>query len=301
MNHIDTGRVIDEVRIRRCLWDPADDFYKNKDAKNKAWEEIGKELCGENFNTDLDKQIRHRWKSARDNYFRTKGNMRNTPSGSAAKHKKYLFFDQMTFLDRISENEVTESLSDNQSIVSEDLTETATSANNLSTPSQLHRPQENTENSQNKWNKRSGMNKRKSEQSNFENELITLLNQNTSPSNLNPDDLSFFESLGPILSNLSAYQKLQFRAKVLELLIGISAPTTTTPSFSSPENNVNSSVNANSTYNYTTQTLPLHNYTYAYATTSTPQQQLYESAVEVSNVVSPTGDNNSNYPDNEDQ
>ncbi|KAF9417300.1 hypothetical protein HW555_005516 [Spodoptera exigua] len=47
MNHIDTGRVIDEVRIRRCLWDPADDFYKNKDAKNKAWEEIGKELCGE--------------------------------------------------------------------------------------------------------------------------------------------------------------------------------------------------------------------------------------------------------------
>ncbi|KPJ21205.1 hypothetical protein RR48_01193 [Papilio machaon] len=53
MNHIDTGRVIDEVRIRRCLWDPADDFYKNKDAKNKAWEEIGKELCGENFNTDL--------------------------------------------------------------------------------------------------------------------------------------------------------------------------------------------------------------------------------------------------------
>ncbi|KPJ19189.1 hypothetical protein RR48_00973 [Papilio machaon] len=250
MNHIDTGRVIDEVRIRRCLWDPADDFYKNKDAKNKAWEEIGKELCGENFNTDL-------------------------------------------------ENEVTESLSDNQSIVSEDLTETATSANNLSTPSQLHRPQENTENSQNKWNKRSGMNKRKSEQSNFENELITLLNQNTS--NLNPDDLSFFESLGPILSNLSAYQKLQFRAKVLELLIGISAPTTTTPSFSSPENNVNPSVNANSTYNYTTQTLPLHNYTFAYATTSTPQQQLYESAVELSNVVSPTGDNNSNYPDNEDQ
>lgn len=56
MNHIDTGRVIDEVRIRRCLWDPADDFYKNKDAKNKAWEEIGKELCGENFNTDLGKK-----------------------------------------------------------------------------------------------------------------------------------------------------------------------------------------------------------------------------------------------------
>lgn len=226
--------------------------------------------------------------------------MRNTPSGSAAKHKKYLFFEQMTFLDRISKNEVTESLSDNQSIVSEDLTETATSANNLSTPSQLHRPQENTENSQNKWNQ-NRRNKRKSEQSNFENELITLLNQNISPSNLNPDDLSFFESLGPILSNLSAYQKLQFRSKVLELLIGISAPTTTTPSFSSPENIVNSSVNANSTYNYTTQTLPLHNYNYAYATTSTPQQQLYESAVELSNVVSPTGDNNSNYPDNEDQ
>ncbi|CAK1587648.1 unnamed protein product [Parnassius mnemosyne] len=297
MNYIDTGRVIEEVRFR-CLWDPAEDSYKNKDAKNKAWEEIGKELCGENFNTALDKQIRQRWKSVRDNYFRTKGNMRNTPSGNAAKHKKYLFFEQMTFLDRTSENEVTDSLSDNQSSVSEDLTtrdtyEAVTSASNLSTPSQFQRQQENTENSNDtpRWNQKR-RNKRKSDQSNFENELITLLNQNTSTSNLSPDDLSFFESLAPILNNLSAYQKLQFRSKVLGLVIEISPPTTSTPSFlSPPENNVNSSLNANSTYNCTTRSSPYPNYNYS--TTSTPEQ-LYESAVAFSNVISPTEDNNSN-------
>ncbi|KAI5640006.1 alcohol dehydrogenase transcription factor myb/SANT-like domain-containing protein [Phthorimaea operculella] len=38
---IDKGRLIDEVRFRACLWDAADENYKNRDAKNKAWEEIG--------------------------------------------------------------------------------------------------------------------------------------------------------------------------------------------------------------------------------------------------------------------
>lgn len=186
--------------------------------------------------------------------------MRNTPSGSAAKHKKYLFFEQMTFLDRISENEVIDSLSDSQTNISEVLTtidtcETTTSANNLSTPSRLHTQQENKENSHDtpRWNQKR-RNKRQSDQSNFENELITLLNQNTSTSNLTPDDFSFFESLAPSLNNLNAYQKLQFRSKVLTLLIEMSSPAITTPSFfSPPENTVNSRVNANSTYNYTTQ------------------------------------------------
>lgn len=37
---IDTGRVIDEVRLRKCLWDASDPLYRNKDARNKAWDDI---------------------------------------------------------------------------------------------------------------------------------------------------------------------------------------------------------------------------------------------------------------------
>ncbi|XP_045465350.1 uncharacterized protein LOC123674505 [Harmonia axyridis] len=37
---IDTGRVIEEVRLRKCLWDASDIFDKNKDARLKAWNDI---------------------------------------------------------------------------------------------------------------------------------------------------------------------------------------------------------------------------------------------------------------------
>ncbi|CAG4946726.1 unnamed protein product [Parnassius apollo] len=182
----------------------------------------------------------------------------------------------MIFLDRISENEVTDSLSDNEFRVFEDLTnretyEAATSASNINTPSQLHRQQESIENSNDtpRWNQKR-RNKRKSDQLNFENELITILNQNTPTSNLSPDDLSFFESLAPILNNLSAYQKLQLRSKVIGLVMEISPPTTSTPCFlSPPENNVNS---------------------------NNEHEQLYEPAVDYPNDTSPTDDNN--FPNN---
>lgn len=46
---IDTGRLIEEVRCRPLLWDSSDELYKNKDAKNKAWEEVGEALFGEHY------------------------------------------------------------------------------------------------------------------------------------------------------------------------------------------------------------------------------------------------------------
>ena len=37
---VDTGRVIDEVRLRKKLWYASDPLYNNKDARNKAREDI---------------------------------------------------------------------------------------------------------------------------------------------------------------------------------------------------------------------------------------------------------------------
>ncbi|KAJ8736185.1 hypothetical protein PYW08_006841 [Mythimna loreyi] len=34
------NRVIDEVRLRKQLWDAYDPLYKNKDARNKSWDDI---------------------------------------------------------------------------------------------------------------------------------------------------------------------------------------------------------------------------------------------------------------------
>lgn len=36
---VETSRVIDEVRLRKNLWDASDPLYKNK-SRNKGWEDI---------------------------------------------------------------------------------------------------------------------------------------------------------------------------------------------------------------------------------------------------------------------
>lgn len=53
---VDTGRVIDEVRFRNKLWDASDPLYKNKDARNKAWEDIVDKLF-ENISGEEKQQL----------------------------------------------------------------------------------------------------------------------------------------------------------------------------------------------------------------------------------------------------
>lgn len=53
---VDTGRVIDEVRLRKKLWDASDLLYKNKDARNKAWEDIVDTLF-ENISQEEKQQL----------------------------------------------------------------------------------------------------------------------------------------------------------------------------------------------------------------------------------------------------
>ncbi|KAF9791367.1 hypothetical protein SFRURICE_014079 [Spodoptera frugiperda] len=53
---VDTSRVIDEVRLRKKLWDASDPLYKNKDARNKAWEDIADTLF-ENISGEEKQQL----------------------------------------------------------------------------------------------------------------------------------------------------------------------------------------------------------------------------------------------------
>lgn len=53
--NVDTSRVIDEVRLRKCLWDASDPQYKNKDARNKAWEDVA-DVLFENTTEENEKQ-----------------------------------------------------------------------------------------------------------------------------------------------------------------------------------------------------------------------------------------------------
>ena len=41
---IDTEVLITEVQSRSVLWDPGNEDYKNRDLRNKTWEEICKNI-----------------------------------------------------------------------------------------------------------------------------------------------------------------------------------------------------------------------------------------------------------------
>ncbi|KOB74328.1 Uncharacterized protein OBRU01_05741, partial [Operophtera brumata] len=43
--NVQTERVIQEVRLRPCLWNLRDNTYKNKDAKLKAWIDVCEAVC----------------------------------------------------------------------------------------------------------------------------------------------------------------------------------------------------------------------------------------------------------------
>ncbi|CAG5000884.1 unnamed protein product [Parnassius apollo] len=62
---VDTGRVIDEVRLRKKLWDASDPLYKNKDARNKAWEDIVDTLF-ENISGEEKQQLGQKLEFATD-------------------------------------------------------------------------------------------------------------------------------------------------------------------------------------------------------------------------------------------
>ncbi|KOB67118.1 Uncharacterized protein OBRU01_20474 [Operophtera brumata] len=202
---VDTGRVIDEVRPRKKLRDASDPLYKNKDARNKAWEDIMNTLF-ENISGEEKQQLGHASNRAhkviskmfsqsvsrpvcrktgpttmenRDAFFRTKNAMKKTPSGSAApKYKKYIYYDLLSFLAPTVENEVDESL--NETIPSPSLPSPTVNIDNTldSMGAQSDRGVDSAS-SQKPWleKRKRRAPKANPESSPFEKELLTLLRQ----------------------------------------------------------------------------------------------------------------------------
>ncbi|XP_050556117.1 uncharacterized protein LOC126911679 [Spodoptera frugiperda] len=161
--------------------------------------------------------------------------MKKTPSGSAApKYKKYIYYDELSFLAPTVENEVDESL--NETIPSPSLplanidnTLDSRVSSEHSQDSDIFTQQVFSNTQQGEQNDRGvdspssqipWLEKRKRrapktnpESSPFEKELLTLLSNQTP--DVAADDLAFFASLGPILKSFDVGQKLEFRSRVL--------------------------------------------------------------------------------------
>ncbi|CAH2215711.1 jg10166, partial [Pararge aegeria aegeria] len=190
---------------------------------------------------------------------------------------KYIYFKELNFLDRITENEVSESMYNinEQSSSSETIAhvvnndEISGSSQNSSTPvADQDKPT---------WT-RKRKHERVQENSAFEKKLVDLLDKNMP--DISSDDLSFFNSLGPILKSFNSYKKLLFRSKVLQIAMDLSAPTssgtTSTSNILSPEHNSNSTTTSTTNHSNDTTT-----------------QRGYQSASQYYTVMSPENDSNS--------
>lgn len=216
--------------------------------------------------------------------------MKNTPSGSGAKTvKKYIYFEELKFLDRTTENVVSESLDniddssslETQAQVTMNANISGSSQNSSTTVADQDKPT---------W-ARKRKNTRPPENSTFEKQLVELLDKNMP--DISSDDLAFFHSLGPILKSFNSYEKLLFRSKVLQIAMDLSGPnsmgTTSTSNFVRPANESNEYSNMLSPENISNSTIisPTSN------SNDTTTQRDYQTASQYSNIMSPENDSNS--------
>ncbi|CAG4970070.1 unnamed protein product [Parnassius apollo] len=227
-SNVQTERVIQEVRLRPCLWNLRDNSYKNKDAKLKAWKDVCEAVCpnfGDSSGEEkkqIEKAVQLRWKTARDAYMKCRANLKTSKSGSAGGvKKKYIFFDIMTFLEDTKDFEPThESMALTSSQTSQNVASTSSQNSQsilpITTTPNLPSTEETFQTpvlaSPKPWQR-----KKKRCMTDFESQLLKILEKNdTSTTNfasstaLKDDDCSFFNSLAPIINDFDNYKKLLF-------------------------------------------------------------------------------------------
>ncbi|CAK1583057.1 unnamed protein product [Parnassius mnemosyne] len=242
--NIDTERVISEVHLRPQLWDLSCEHYKDRDAKIKAWLEVCQAITqnydelSDNEKKLIEKQVRQRWKTARDAYVRSKATLKNIKSGSGGGNiKKYVFFDCMHFLDKNQVVNTEDSILTSQDTVNESRansepptidtgegSSSSTSSIQNALPLTFEGLNTSRTNETAASRRKNVYRKRKripDEDENFGKEMLNIFKENTKL--IQNDDLSFFCSLLPIMQTFTTHQKLLFRSEVLKIAIEISS------------------------------------------------------------------------------
>lgn len=88
---INEEELIHQVKLRPELYNRTLKAYKKTGIRHTIWKEVGKILGAS------DEECRRRWRSLRDTFSKHfKQNNRN--DGNAPKRKKWVFYDQMSFM-----------------------------------------------------------------------------------------------------------------------------------------------------------------------------------------------------------
>ncbi|CAH1365026.1 hypothetical protein MTP99_001338 [Tenebrio molitor] len=107
---IDSEKLIEEVKKRPALYDGRAHGNNDANARKAYWEEITKDVFHEVWDTSssnekeaLVKEVQVKWKSLRDAYNRVKKQEKDDQMKGVVKNrKKYIFYDQLSFLETIN-------------------------------------------------------------------------------------------------------------------------------------------------------------------------------------------------------
>ncbi|KAG5895824.1 hypothetical protein JTB14_028528 [Gonioctena quinquepunctata] len=211
---IDTEFLIKIVGENPVLWDLRCPGYKFREEKQLAWKAVASKVY-ENFDemskdrkASALKSIHQRWKSARDQYLKTKSAEKNSNPDSKYK-RKYIFADSIKFLDAVTGHQTTLKVK-KESIASSDAADSS---------EETFHYQPDTEEILNPAYRRKKENENLTQ---FETQILKMLKTNNDM--FFDEDITFFNSLLPTIRRFTPEQKFYFKGQVMQLAASIAYP-----------------------------------------------------------------------------
>ncbi|XP_038207071.1 uncharacterized protein LOC119828854 [Zerene cesonia] len=208
MDDINMDSLISLVENRPVLWDKTQECYKNRQSSFAAWREICFAL-NERFETlpekeknDFGKDIIKKWNNARDNWMKYHKKVMECKSGSGAKSvRKYKFYDQMIFLNKIIMRRACESsITSDQNLAQVQKEETDSETNNESSAPANYNSTTRTST------------KRKASESEID--QLTSVKSVVDKSK----SMWFFKGIAPIVDKYSDDDYVEFQYKVIKVI-----------------------------------------------------------------------------------
>ncbi|CAK1580922.1 unnamed protein product [Parnassius mnemosyne] len=222
---IDVDVLISLVEARPTLWDKTIASYKNRNETKEAWKEVyiglnsSFEELDDNEKNKFGKEVMKRWVNIRDSYHKSLNKEKSVKKSGAGTTtiRKYVYFDQLQFLNKIFCERPTESslptdrvekLSRGNNV--EDSTESNCSSQFKSPPP----PQQQ-------------LGSRKPKIDEIDKKLLHILEK--------PEDrhLCFFKGIIPSLSSFNEDEIIKFQMGILQLITTIKQSRLNTPQLQS--------------------------------------------------------------------
>nr|CAH7753036.1 unnamed protein product [Callosobruchus chinensis] len=215
---IDTELLICTIQNKRCIWDASSEEYKNRDSKNNAFKEVAAvvvhdfDMLTEKEQNEAVLLVQKRWKTSRDAYVRDRAKLKKSKSGDAAKTiKKYIYFENLKFLDKTMDLNITESsLTCDQDTCTEDNIEESIIVSQSENDEEIDSTPKTSQTFTRK--------KRKKKES-VDDKLLQFLKD--SEDSDRDDHKAFLMSLLPTVRSFDESQTLMFRSEVLRIIMDL--------------------------------------------------------------------------------